>query len=224
MISAAISVLSVVVAAISLFISIKKDSGDELAKARRDWQKGFVFSTLVSSAKPMTIGQIETTYKTEANKVRERYKLTDKNFSTEEIYSVLIEMLGTQAIKMPDISSFSVRTDDDAAIDRRLAFEMMQFARAHEYQFPYSEFALEFANWYLSEKQVSITKDKALSLLMVAMQNNLVGMVPKPNDPIKCLGEIKPLFVASMFQLRLSAPMVMPMPGTVLQPCPPDKP
>lgn len=220
--SAAISFLSVLIAVASFMNSMSKDSGEELTKATREWQKGFIFGALNSAKKPMSIDEIEAAYRSEATKVREKYHLTDKNFSSEEIYGLLIEMAGTQAIKMPEINHFSVRTDDDATLDRRMAFDMLQFARANEYKYSYSEFALEFANWQLAQRQVPVTKDKALSVLLIAMQNSLVGMVPKPGDTIKCLGEVKPLFIASMFELRSRAPIALPMPGAALQPCHPE--
>lgn len=172
------SVLSVIVAGLSLFIAIQKDNGEVQAKKIRDWQKGFIFSKLLMSSSPLKTDEIIKLYVTEASRSRDVYNLTDKNLSSEELYGILIELLSSNTIKMPDNNTFSVRTDDEATLDRRLAFEMMQFAKAHEYQFLYNEFALEFINHYYKEKNVYISSDKALSVLLIAMQNRLIGLLP----------------------------------------------
>jgi hypothetical protein len=184
---------------------------------KRDWQRGVIFSILLASNKPMSIDEIDKSYEDTVIKYRDKYKLTDKDLSKEEIYSLLIDMIGNQSIKMPDINSFALKTDDDATIDRRIAFDMLRFATSNEAKYSYEDFVVNFVVWYGQEK---INKERAFGIFSIAMQNNLIGMMVKPGTRINCLGEVPSLYVASLFFARSSAPAILPLPGN-LQPCPP---
>ena len=133
-----------------------------------------------------------------------------------------LDMISNQSVKLRDANSFSLKTDDDATQDRRAAFDMLRFVLSHEYEFPYDNFASQFANWYSKERNSLMTKEQALAIFAVALQSNIVAMTVKPGTVIKCIGEIPQLYVASYFHSRSNAPAILPFPGG-LPPCPPNQ-
>ncbi|MBX4896830.1 hypothetical protein [Rhizobium bangladeshense] len=217
-----ISIISTGIAALSLYLARDKEITVNLKGATRDWQRGAIFSTLLASPTPMTIDDIETKYRTDASAYRDRFHLTDANFSREEIYGVLLELINGQAIRLRDNKYFSVRADDDTLQDRRIAFDMLEFVLQNEYKYQYDEFASQFANWYSKNKGNSLSKDRALGVLAVAIQSNLLGLRVQLGFRFDCIaiGDVPPLFVTSNFAVRTGAPVALPMPGT-LPPCPP---
>src|SRR5689334_23265871 len=80
-VSLVIAGVSVLIAVISLVVSLWKDRTDQLHTSTRDFQKGLIFSILLSDNRPMTIDQIEDKYKSGALSVRNKYHLQDQNFS-----------------------------------------------------------------------------------------------------------------------------------------------
>lgn len=214
-ISLLISVLSVGIALASFVVAHTRETSTDLRNSTRDWQKGLIFSTLLGAGQPLTIDDIETRYRSSAVAVRDRFKLSDKEFSREEIYSILLDLLSNGSVKLRDARFFSVKTDDDTTQDRRVAFDMLQFALSNEYKYQYDNFASQFANWYSRERGLPMTKDRALSILSIGIQGNIIGMGVKPGTKITCLGETVELYVASSFSLRSNAPAILPP----LQPC-----
>ncbi|MDH3030152.1 hypothetical protein [Methylobacterium fujisawaense] len=216
-----ISIASTAIAALSVYYSQSKEIVIDQKGTTRDWQKGVVFSTLLGSTKPMAIDEIEAKYRTEASAYRDRFKLNDRNFTREEIYNVLLELMNGNAVKMRDNKYFSVRADDDSVQDRRIAFDMLEFALKNEYKYQYDEFASQFSNWYSQNKGNYIGKDRALAILAIAIQSNLLGLRVPLGFRIECavMGEAPTLYVTSNFAIRAGAPAVLPLPNSV-PPCP----
>ena len=215
-----LSIVSILIAGLSLYFSHTREILVDLKGFTRDWQKALIFSTLLDAGKPLSIEEIESRYITSANKYRDKYNLRDANFSREEIYSVLIDLISNQSLRLRDSKNFSVRADDDNLQDRRVAFDMLKYALDHEFAWGYDDFAVHFAAWYNENRGAGMTKDRALSVLSLAIQSNIIGMSVKPGTRITCLGEVLPLFVGSAFSVRGAAPVILPMPGQ-LQQCPP---
>lgn len=188
--------------------------------SRRDWQKGVIFSILLNSKKSLTIEELDQLYTTEAQKFRDKYGLSDKNFSRAEVYSVLLELVNNNSLRIKDYNAFSLRTDDEGLQDRRIVFDMLQYTLKHEFAYTYDEFAAQFSAHYLEKMGSAMAKDRALSVLSIAIQSNIIGLSIKPGTKITCMGQIPPLYVASTFSIRSNAPLILPFPAT-LPPCPP---
>lgn len=140
----------------------------------------------------MSIEDIEAKYRNIANAYRDQFRLVDKNYSREEIYGVLLELMNGSAIKLRDNKYFAVRADDDNLQDRRIAFDMLEFVLRNEYKYQYDEFASQFANWYYNNKGDPLTKERALGILAIAFQSNLLGLRVQQGFRVDCavVGEI----------------------------------
>ncbi len=54
---------------------------------------------------------------------------------------------------------------------------MLEFVLRNEYKYQYDEFASQFANWYYNNKGDPLTKERALGILAIAFQSNLLACV-----------------------------------------------